>query len=337
MSKRLCAFFLVLWICTIGRFTSASQGDKPNMQTPVSVCQVLENLQQYDGKTVEIRGPWRGGDLWDNCAVQKASNERIADWKWPNAIGVLLPDGRRLPPLASPALSRAAYESARAIVEQIAKQRNTLPLATIVGRIEVRDLSDIFKPGTTVAWGRPASFHAFLIATSIRDISGDPIVPANPEPLGVCQVLTDRAKYQGKFVQVRGLFELNVLWEKCPSFQTEHYQWENVIDLVLPNDGLLTVDGPAHWTFSRDLYTSAVERALRINSIASTSAKDVKTLCGVDACDLSDDAPIAIVIGRFDTRDLELEGQRHGFGHLGSRPARLVIVDVKDLARNPKR
>jgi hypothetical protein len=43
---------------------------------------------------------------------------------------------------------------------------------------------------------------------------------------------------------------------------------------------------------------------------------------------------LVTIVGRFDSReDLEFMDVRLGYGHLGQLPARLVVVDIKDLAR----
>src|SRR5437867_4356539 len=65
----------------------------PINQTPLNVCEVLQNLDRYRGQLVQIRagfGPW--GDLHGNCPPL-----RTGDHTWVNGIWLALPTGEHGP------------------------------------------------------------------------------------------------------------------------------------------------------------------------------------------------------------------------------------------------
>jgi hypothetical protein len=297
-----------------------------NPERPLTVCQILSDVEKYDGKIIEVRGPWKGGDLWDDCPEQKNG-----DWLWPNALGLVLPAEKTLKKPAPWNFSTGVYESARRDADRLIKAgRGLIASATFVGRLDVHSLTD-YPPGTIISYGTLNSFRAHLVLLGIKDISAEQIVPINPSsPLTVCQVLENREHYRGKFIEIRGRFFGNSLRGDCPPINTATLTWDSAVDLALPSS--LTLARPATWDVPYDWYEGIVSNAARLLQPTSET--------GHTTAPVAVEEPIypnyypavsATILGRLETRDIEVNGARVGYGHLGFLPAQLIIVDVKDL------
>jgi hypothetical protein len=322
---------LTLWasiLALLGVIPHSAAQDVPAAGLPVTVCQVLQNLPAYDGKVISIRGPWNGGDLWGDCPAE--------DWLRPNAIQ----------------LNRIGvqdYDSAVATVNRTPKQRGVVPVATIVGRLEIRRPSE-YPPSSSI--DDPNSFRARLVATAIQNVSVERIVPINQgKPITVCDALQHRAKYDGTFVEIRGRFYGNSLAAQCDPLRTEHFEWPTIIELSLPESRPVP---PAAWTVDVAWYDRMVRESGRIGAGSrkpSVPKKDIRLEEPVygpalfEYLGIVDLSPLATVVGRFDSREnIDLQSAqypygRYGYGHLNQLPASLVLVDLRDFAQfqQPKR
>jgi hypothetical protein len=103
---------------------------------PLTVCQILRNLQLYRGTTVEVQGYWDGRSLEDNCEMEFKTGNRA----WPNAI--LLDSG-------------TAHGFGPGPV-----------IATAKGKLEVFELFD----GCPVGFGHLGNYPAQITVEVIKDI-----------------------------------------------------------------------------------------------------------------------------------------------------------------------
>jgi hypothetical protein len=113
---------------------------------PLTVCQILRNLQLYRGTTVEVQGYWDGRSLEDECEMELKTGNRT----WPNAI--LLDSG-------------AAYGFGPGPV-----------IATAKGKLEVFELFD----GQPVGFGHLGYFPAQITVKVIKDIVGPKATKYDP-------------------------------------------------------------------------------------------------------------------------------------------------------------
>jgi hypothetical protein len=140
--------------------------------------------------------------------------------------------------------------------------------------------------------------------------------PINSEtPLTVWQVLQNLPAYAGKIIQVRGEWHGGYLDEDCPTpLKTEKHEWPNSILLVYPSN-LRKEDQSVEYGFM----TPADYDQLFLNTL-----KNYKKMR-------------ATVSGRLDAK-AELfpdprsgEPRPYGYGHLNYWPARIIMMEIKDI------
>jgi len=146
---------------------------------------------------------------------------------------------------------------------------------------------------------------------------------AQNKPLDVCEVLQSLSRYRGRMITVRGEFVGNAIdGPACAVLKTGDHEWHKSILIDIPHESYGFIDPPAEWKIDLKQWDSAVKKwqALRKRWGSAT--------------------PIfATIVGRLDTRN-ELLGVPAlpdtklvpwGYGHLGMYPARLVLLEIKDI------
>jgi len=140
-----------------------------NPEKPFTVCNVLENLDAYSGKIIQIRG-LLGYGIEDKCETQL----QVAGRKWPNNIYIVGTDS--LDMWDNPANWRFDthdLDSAWKKASQESTQFNDDVSATIIGRLETRWA--VFQEGPSLL-GYLNYFPARIIVKEIKDIEG-PRIP----------------------------------------------------------------------------------------------------------------------------------------------------------------
>jgi hypothetical protein len=146
-----------------------------NLGNPVTVCQVLENLEEYDNKIVEIRGEW-SGNLTGNCLPLKSGA-----YVWPNVIQIELPRYAGGGALASPAswdppepsLHRfaliGAWKQWQALPE--AQKSTTTVMATFVGRLDAgQPPLRLTRDGYPSGYGIQNIHPAQIVISELKDV-----------------------------------------------------------------------------------------------------------------------------------------------------------------------
>ena len=177
------------------------------------------------------------------------------------------------------------------------------------------------------------------MTTAIKDISAEDIVAVNSgRPISVCEALKNRAMYDLKVVELRARFYGNSIGDSCGSFRTEKLEWPSVIELPWPGNSLYP---PVTWNVDPGWYNRLTLEASRVGAGKRKQRRPRKVVleepvygpAGAEYLGQEDLAPLATVIGRFESRpDIDLQGNHYGYGHLNGLPARLIIIDVRDLA-----
>jgi hypothetical protein len=147
--------------------------------------------------------------------------------------------------------------------------------------------------------------------------------PINRQPLSVCEVLQDLKTYRGQIIQIRGRWTGDSLEGDCPtSLKTGDYEWPSAVVLTQPNSSIVESEEPAKWKADMPAYRRALRELER----------------------RSQDSVVATFVGRLDARDrLEVltnnvpQPVPVGYGHLGTYPARLVIITVKEVVAQRRR
>ena len=168
---------------------------------PLTVCEVLSDLQSYRGRRIEIRGYWDGKSLRDNCEVSLKTKGAFPDGKtitscdenckqvlmdteytWPNAI--YLNDIVPTPStsggwVGARTISLEDYDVA---FRKFLMLETGTEIATFVGELEIRDNlaigldihseRGIFPYGYGFNGG--SSHPAQLIIREIKDVEGQP-------------------------------------------------------------------------------------------------------------------------------------------------------------------
>jgi len=286
---------------------------------PITVCEVFQNLEAYRGKVIEVRGAWNGEELWGDCAE--------------TSFGVGMWPAIALHPSRAQEFNKQA-----ATAKRLSQKRGTRPIVTVVGRIDVPDLAEL-GPGESYVYG------ANIEPTQIKNISSEKIVPINKDqPMNVCDALQHREAYNGKFVEIRGRFYGNSIGDKCEPLRTERFEWPAIIEIAFPELSIEELDPPATWSVDPNWYNKKAAEASRkgANSNGSRASKEILQFDDpaygpslYEYLGIEDQSPMATLVGRFDARDIDLKSElfngRFGYGHLDSLPARLVIVDVRDI------
>ena len=80
-------FSLFLQIIHVLQISLPTEITPINPTQPATVCDVLDYLQRYRGKIIQIRGRWKGSILEGRaCAPLKTG-----DYVWPSAVAIVFP------------------------------------------------------------------------------------------------------------------------------------------------------------------------------------------------------------------------------------------------------
>jgi hypothetical protein len=172
---------LVLTLFSLGFLGGLQSTPNPtNAGKPLTVCEVLRDLSQYQASIIEVRGRWSSNKLEGQCPVALQSGSH----KWPNAISLTFP--QRLLPDATPAnwrvLDPAVYRFALlGATHELDRDAPTAKRkeieATITGRLDVRfDPSNprtllLDQFGAPFGYGNENAFPAQLVMINIRDVA----------------------------------------------------------------------------------------------------------------------------------------------------------------------
>jgi len=129
---------------------------------PLTVCQVLADLQKYRGKVIQIRDQWNGTDIYGRgCAAPKTG-----EFVWEPAIWLKWSTDED---------SRNAGSKMKAAIAK--KPRYVV--ATFVGRLEAGEEGLQTGQGGTPdivvgnGYGRLARYPARLVVTRMKDVAAE--------------------------------------------------------------------------------------------------------------------------------------------------------------------
>ena len=133
---------------------------------PLTVCDILADLQKYRGSIIQVRDEWLGTDLHGrNCAPP-----RTGDYVWEPAIWLLDPTSPILEKEGTPAtwkVDQIAYDQA---IRQLRRYRTVT--ATFIGRLDVRAEGLQTARGVGNGYGHLNRFPAQLVIATVRDVVG---------------------------------------------------------------------------------------------------------------------------------------------------------------------
>jgi hypothetical protein len=163
------------------------KGDLAHFEAPLTVCQVLQDLDLYRGKIIAVRGDWHGISLEDSCKMKL----KTGDYAWPNALYLRPTRGMdRRTGVEIWTIDRNTHD--KAISELL---RFSGPVtATIYGQLEAKEKLEVYTEGISrripLGFGPNGEFPAEIIETEIKDIVGTidqiPLVKIEPleDPIG---------------------------------------------------------------------------------------------------------------------------------------------------------
>jgi hypothetical protein len=145
--------------------------DSIDRAKPLTVCQVLQDLQKYRGKTIEVRGNWQGDILIDKCEM----NLTTGDHQWPNALYLKSTVGTGGIFDVIRTIDRNAFDKAWS--ELIHLQPGPVT-ATIVGELNAREKMEVSlgprNNHVPNGFGHMGVFPAQIQIKAIKDIIGEP-------------------------------------------------------------------------------------------------------------------------------------------------------------------
>jgi hypothetical protein len=146
--------------------TLPQNGELAHFEAPLTVCQVLQDLDLYRGKTIAVRGNWDSIYLEDSCKMKL----KTGDYTWLNALYVRPTKRMNNTGVEVWTIDRNAYD--KAISESL---RIPGPVtATIIGQLEAKENLEVFTEGgyprIPLGFGPHAIFPAEIIITEIKDI-----------------------------------------------------------------------------------------------------------------------------------------------------------------------
>ena len=158
----------------IGIFDETVSSDPINPENPFSVCHVLENLDYYSGKIIQIKGIWRGAVIEDVCETHLQDLRR----KWPNSIYMITKDSLNMwdDPVGWN-FNNNDMELAISNQSQFSENKNTIIIgdeakitATVIGKLEAK--KELFPDiGVALLGYMHYDYHpARMIIKEIKDI-----------------------------------------------------------------------------------------------------------------------------------------------------------------------
>ena len=154
----------------------SSQTAPARQQSPLTVCDVLQSLDKYRGRIVEVRGEYDGGELRASCPPLKTEG-----YIWISAIQLELPQNSIVkeenPTQWTYDLSANQAAVDRGLAMQRAGGAGTVVMATVAGRLDAREpLMVVTAPGrepTPIGYGHLGIYPARLILVRITDIRAE--------------------------------------------------------------------------------------------------------------------------------------------------------------------
>ena len=144
-----------------------------NPAQPLTVCEVLEDLQKYRGKIIQVRGRWNGPILEGRACAPLKTGEYV----WPSGVAIELPSRAREEP-ATWTLDQEAYNQAyRKYLQAI--EHTTEILVTFIGRLDAREEGlEIFRHPDgdviTNGYGHVGAYPAQLVIATVKDVVPEP-------------------------------------------------------------------------------------------------------------------------------------------------------------------
>jgi hypothetical protein len=144
-----------LIMCILLLFQLGSQGtvDSPK---PLEICDVLENLNLYAGKTVVVRAKWEG-TLEGSCKPPQSSDDPRTPVQ-----GRYVVNGIAIAPLSADAERTALLKTQLQDIFRLSDEGYGV-MATFTGRLEV-------KPPGRLGFGHLGSYPAQIVLMRIEDV-----------------------------------------------------------------------------------------------------------------------------------------------------------------------
>jgi hypothetical protein len=132
-------------------------------EQPLTVCQLLSQLDDLNGKQVSVRGSWGMGDTGEILLSTGPCEQRTVrdGWIWPDAIQVV------------GGMSNKEYWRLGARIREAGSRTPTRIVATLTGRLETR-------PHFSVRYGRPVAFKGLVALLHYQKAEDLQIVPYGP-------------------------------------------------------------------------------------------------------------------------------------------------------------
>lgn len=162
---------LFIHIALLLQLTSPEQVVPINPVKPVTVCEVLGDLQKYRGKIIQIRGRWLGTSLDGH----ECKPLRTGDYGWESGIAIAEPDWPILETPATWTLDRKALDRAEQEMRLQAIRYNKHVIVTFIGRLDAREEGlQTFRGGDGnlhgLGYGHLGVYPAQLVIATVRDI-----------------------------------------------------------------------------------------------------------------------------------------------------------------------
>jgi len=168
------AFVLV---CGVGVGYGQGQKQQPDRKQadvlqgaiPLTVCQVLRNLQSYRGKIIKVQGVWYGNTLEGSCLTEL----KTGDYKWLNAIYLTLGKAKEGERIAEPTIDFTEWKKAESELHRL--QPGPV-IATIIGEFDAKDKLEVYTggyyPKIPIGFGSGGIYPAQIFVSGVVDITG---------------------------------------------------------------------------------------------------------------------------------------------------------------------
>jgi hypothetical protein len=171
-------YLFLLWV-----MQSPVTGEKLQaISTPLTACDLLENIPKYRGMIVEVRAEFGGAFLKGNCKPLKTGTHT-----WPNVIILDTPESlRESEPPANWRADKKGWDEAIAEMQQLFRKAgpDAIIEATVVGRFDspasLEVVTGEFSTRTTNGYGHLNQYPARLVVASIRNVALGRNQPTRP-------------------------------------------------------------------------------------------------------------------------------------------------------------
>jgi hypothetical protein len=141
-------------------------------------------------------------------------------------------------------------------------------------------------------------------------------------PIPICEVLQNLAKYRNSVIEIRGEWNGGSLTGRCVPLKTGDYTWPTYITLEFPEDLSRLPEEKVDWGLDHQAWSLAEAKlSSLLDQIITSRTSSLEVVS-------------ATVKGRLDTPEhLSPGSPPNGFGHLNQFPARMVLMEISDVAR----